>query len=306
MKTLLATTAGFILLFASLLTATSAQSADGAKSVTEHKNVPLNVSVAPREVETGTQITVAGGSGNAGPRHVRLQFRDAGTSQWQRVKAVKTDGKGRFRTSITARRSGALRTTVASSGRVSNVRKIRVHSRLKVALGKHRVKLGGSLLIRGSVKPAGKRWIKINISGSDRDQLRVRTKAHGGFKIRWKPKTSGNFRIRARSVDNSTAFGDASRQIKVMGLRPSGASYYGPGLYGNGVACGGTLMPGTLGVAHKTLPCGTKVTISYNGRTVTVPVIDRGPYVAGRDYDLTEATRNRLGFGGVGTIWTNH
>ena len=82
-------------------------------------------------------------------------------------------------------------------------------------------------------------------------------------------------------------------------------SYYGPGLYGNGVACGGTLTPSTIGVAHKTLPCGTKVTIRYHGHTVVAPVIDRGPYVAGRDYDLTEATRNRLGFGGVGTIWTN-
>ena len=80
------------------------------------------------------------------------------------------------------------------------------------------------------------------------------------------------------------------------------ASYYGPGLYGNGVACGGTLHPGTLGVAHKTLPCGTMVKLRYHGRSVTVPVIDRGPYVAGRDYDLTEATKERLGFPGLGVL----
>ena len=61
-------------------------------------------------------------------------------------------------------------------------------------------------------------------------------------------------------------------------------------------------MPGTLGVANKTLPCGTKVKLRYHGRSVTVPVIDRGPYVAGRDYDLTEATKERLGFPGVGTV----
>jgi rare lipoprotein A (peptidoglycan hydrolase) len=71
------------------------------------------------------------------------------------------------------------------------------------------------------------------------------------------------------------------------------------------MACGGTLYPWTRGVAHKTLPCGTKVTLRYEGRTVTVPVVDRGPYVAGREFDLTEATRNDLGFGGVGTVWTN-
>ena len=44
-----------------------------------------------------------------------------------------------------------------------------------------------------------------------------------------------------------------------------------------------------------TLPCGTMVTLRYGGRTITVPVIDRGPYVAGRDYDLTYATQGGPG-----------
>jgi rare lipoprotein A (peptidoglycan hydrolase) len=61
-------------------------------------------------------------------------------------------------------------------------------------------------------------------------------------------------------------------------------------------------MPGTMGVANKTLPCGTMVKLRYHGRSVTAPVIDRGPYVAGRDYDLTEAVKSRLGFPGVGTV----
>ena len=55
-----------------------------------------------------------------------------------------------------------------------------------------------------------------------------------------------------------------------------------------------------MGVANKTLPCGTLVTLRYDGRTVRVPVVDRGPYVAGREFDLTEATKQALGFGGVG------
>ena len=42
----------------------------------------------------------------------------------------------------------------------------------------------------------------------------------------------------------------------------------------------------------------------YRGRTATVPVVDRGPYVAGREYDLTEATKNRLRFGSTGYVWT--
>ena len=84
--------------------------------------------------------------------------------------------------------------------------------------------------------------------------------------------------------------------------RPAAASYYGPGLYGGALACGGTLQPGTLGVAHKWLPCGTKVRLRYRGRSITVPVIDRGPYVGGRDFDLTEATKDRLHFPDLGVV----
>jgi rare lipoprotein A (peptidoglycan hydrolase) len=58
----------------------------------------------------------------------------------------------------------------------------------------------------------------------------------------------------------------------------------------------------TLGVAHKTLPCGTKVTLFYAGKTITVPVIDRGPYRKGYSWDLTTETANRLGFEGIGTV----
>jgi len=68
------------------------------------------------------------------------------------------------------------------------------------------------------------------------------------------------------------------------------------------LACGGVLGRAQQGVAHKTLPCGTKVTIRYRGHTVVAPVIDRGPYVGGREFDLTGATARALGFNGVGTI----
>jgi rare lipoprotein A len=73
-------------------------------------------------------------------------------------------------------------------------------------------------------------------------------------------------------------------------------------LYGNPLGCGGTLGVGTLGVAHKTLPCGTKVTLRRGSRSVRVRVIDRGPYVGGREYDLTAATAQRLGFSGYGPV----
>ena len=75
--------------------------------------------------------------------------------------------------------------------------------------------------------------------------------------------------------------------------------------FGLGIACGGVLHVAQLGVANKTLPCGTKVTLRFHGRAVTVSVIDRGPYVGGRVYDLTSATKSKLGFGSTGTVWSN-
>ena len=72
--------------------------------------------------------------------------------------------------------------------------------------------------------------------------------------------------------------------------------------YGLGLACGGVLGRHQLGVAHKTAPCGTLITFTYNGRSLTVPVIDRGPYIAGREWDLTGATAEALGFPGLGDI----
>ena len=46
-------------------------------------------------------------------------------------------------------------------------------------------------------------------------------------------------------------------------------SWYGPGLIGNGTACGQTLTRSLVGVAHRSLPCGTKITFRYEGKTVT-------------------------------------
>jgi rare lipoprotein A len=79
------------------------------------------------------------------------------------------------------------------------------------------------------------------------------------------------------------------------------ASWYGGG---GELACGGELTSSTMGVANKTLPCGTLVTLRYEGRTVRVPVIDRGPFVPGREFDLTEATKDALDFPGLGPVWS--
>jgi rare lipoprotein A len=90
----------------------------------------------------------------------------------------------------------------------------------------------------------------------------------------------------------------------VNACREASASWYGPGLYGNRLGCGGTLTPRRLGVAHQSLPCGAKLTLRKGHRTVRVRVIDRGPYVGGREFDLTEATARRLHFHGHGAVLT--
>ncbi len=97
------------------------------------------------------------------------------------------------------------------------------------------------------------------------------------------------------SVDGELAFGP---------LRSAGASWYGPGLWGNKTACGQTLRPHTLGVAHRSLPCGTAVKFVFRGRALITQVIDRGPYIRGRAWDLTAATSEAIGFTGegVGTV----
>ena len=82
-------------------------------------------------------------------------------------------------------------------------------------------------------------------------------------------------------------------------------SWYGPGFYGKRTACGLAMTQSLLGVAHRTLPCGTRVTFRNpaNGRTITVPVVDRGPYVSGRQWDLTAGTCAALGHCYTGTIY---
>jgi len=73
----------------------------------------------------------------------------------------------------------------------------------------------------------------------------------------------------------------------VAAWRTTEVSWYGPGFYGKRTACGQALTPDLVGVAHRSLPCGTAVQFRWNGRIVTAPVVDRGPYVPGRIWDLT-------------------
>jgi rare lipoprotein A len=234
----------------------------------------------------------------------RIYFRPSDSKRWQRLKKVETGRSGRYSTSVTARRNGRIR-TVSSAGTASKPTKIRVRSRISVERVKKYTPVGSRVVIRGAVRPAGRRMVKVVVGGPRGSVLRTRTSYRGGFRLSWKPRSTGRYRVRVLAAGNGQAASDSSRRIRVTGLRRTHASYFGPGLYGGALACGGRLYPGTRGVAHKSLPCGSKVTLRYRGRTVVTRVVDRGPFVAGREFDLTAATRNDLGFGDLGYVWTD-
>jgi len=158
------------------------------------------------------------------------------------------------------------------------------------------IKSGSRVTVKGQASPGtvklqvqrGKRWVTID---------RARTDGAGRYVLRKRIRGALSTRARVRAGD-----GSVRRLGRLNVYRSAYASWYGPGLFGNKLGCGGRLSPGSLGVAHKSLPCGTKVTFRHRGRTVRVRVIDRGPYVGGREYDLTAATARRLGFNGHGPV----
>jgi rare lipoprotein A (peptidoglycan hydrolase) len=80
------------------------------------------------------------------------------------------------------------------------------------------------------------------------------------------------------------------------------AAPYGPTAAHPRTACGQPLLKDTQGVAHPVLPCGVRLYIRFHGKEVLTQVIDRGPNVPGRDFDLTKALANRLDLHGAQTI----
>jgi len=107
--------------------------------------------------------------------------------------------------------------------------------------------------------------------------------------------------VDATETTTTTAFNEA--ELSFTPFRYAGASWYGgTSMWGRSTACGQTLRPSTIGVANKTLPCGTPVKFVWHGRSIVAPVIDRGPYIQGRAWDLTSAAAEALEFEGIGRI----
>ena len=73
------------------------------------------------------------------------------------------------------------------------------------------------------------------------------------------------------------------------------ASWYGPGFHGKKTASGERFNQNAMTAAHKTLPFGTIVAVTYKGKTVNVRINDRGPFVKGRTLDLSKGASRAIG-----------
>ena len=118
----------------------------------------------------------------------------------------------------------------------------------------------------------------------------------GIFLARWRTDAIGSFAVRALIAGTQAQAADAAPlTTSVTVYRPARATWFGPGFYGKHTACGQVMSHALLGVAHRTLPCGTPVSVFFAGKAITVPVIDRGPFANGARYDLTSAVAQAVG-----------
>ncbi len=163
--------------------------------------------------------------------------------------------------------------------------------------------VGQPVQFGGTLGPAaGGRLISIELLAPDGTWQRVttaRAAADGSFAATWTALQVGRFTARAEPAAEVLAAQSVTVPLATATVyRPATATWYDQS--GSTGACGVKLHRATLGVAHKTLPCGSLVDVTYGGRTISVPVIDRGPYAHGVSYDLTVATARALGMVSAG------
>jgi rare lipoprotein A len=207
--------------------------------------------------------------------------------------AAQSGSKPATEASSTQQRAGALQ---------PHLHLATLPSRLIVRHGRFASPTGGTVVVHGLLEPGhrgsvvkletrtGRRWHTLAVG---------RTRRSGHFGIRYRVQGLGATWVRVRFAGGHHARAASAAAGKIVALAPMVASWY----YDAGnTACG---FHATYGVANKTLPCGTKVTLSYGGRTVLATVDDRGPYIYGRSFDLNQNTARYLGMWGVGTVFAS-
>jgi hypothetical protein len=275
------------------------------------------INVSHTHVRWGDLVTVTGTtSTSAAGQRLDLEFAQNG-SNWRRVATTTAGSNGSYRFRAKLYRSGLLRVATPATAKTAAgafptastsavqpsvsqqviVRgKLAVSSASRNVLGSNPVAVSGWLLPRVSGRKvvlearSGRRWQKV---------AHARTQSGGRFVLHVDPAGLGAERLRVRFAGDATSAGTEASAGTLTVYQQTVASWYNDA---GGTACG---FHAGLGVANKSLPCGTKVTFVYGGHRVTATVDDRGPFVAGRTWDLNQTTAAALGFGGVATVWSS-
>jgi hypothetical protein len=289
-----------------------------SSAASEDKTARIDASRA--SVELGDSVVLHGTFPGANKAPFEVRYRAKGGKRWHTASHARTGASGRYGVRVKPRRSGYWRAQLAAEpqaatgedatpsapaavDRGTGSERVSVRSQTRTSVNGREALVGRTVKVRGTVSPAGaKRRVLVRIGD---DEQVTRAGRDGKFAISWKAPSTGSYPVRVTARSNRTATGSRDSAGKITAYRQAVASWYGPGLYGNALACGGTLTPSTIGVAHKTMPCGTKLRLRYGNRSVDVRVIDRGPFSGSREFDLTSATKQALGFPDVGTVLTS-
>jgi rare lipoprotein A len=299
-----------------LIVSASALVLTGAVADTQAaQSAALQAQVNPSRLTVNHLVTVIGTAPSSESGHQAvLETALTPQSRWSKLTSAQITRAGTFRFRTRLRHSGYLRVVssqpMASAASVSPALgatpktsaslPVVVHAHFGMRPRTVAVLPGRPTVYSGRLMPAraGRRVsLQARFPGGWRSVGSARTGRGGAFRMHARTRGAQSRRLRV------VFSGD---QANAQSIQPAGrmtvfsadlASWYDDG--GN-TACG---YHAGLGVANRTLPCGTKVRFYYSGRTVTATVDDRGPYVGGRDWDLNQNTAAALGFGGVGTVW---
>lgn len=274
----------------------------------------LHTTVSRHSLRYDRQVTVRGTApaGDAG-HSVALQFLPAGHNVWRQLARTTVGSADHFSFRVRLARSGQLRAVSVQSTSTSPVaqaasspaapstpQRVGVGAGLRGVSHRSRVsETGARITLRGRLLPSqGGRTVRLLArSGRTwRAVARTRTGRRGGFALRYAVRGTARRWLRVSFRGDRTNRGNWVSAGSVTGLVPRVASWYNDG---GSTACG---FHARFGVANRTLPCGTRVTIAYHGRSVVATVDDRGPYVGGRTYDLNQNIAGALGMYGVATV----
>lgn len=292
----------------------------------------LRVKLSRHRLGYGDQLAVTGSaSPEAAGQRLLLQFAPAAHSNWRPLATAPVAPGGYFRLVAPLRRSGLVRVAYAGAGPSSGAatasalaagtavaapaeelsagfssasvpQRVQVTASLRVQVGSVNALAGQPVDVRGRLLPgvAGRVVrLQAHAVGGWQTVAHARTGPAGRFRLRYVAAGVGRgaLRVRFAGDERNTRVSQSVGLLTVY--RESIASWYEDA---GGTACG---FHAHFGVANRDLPCGTAVTFDEGGRTVTAVVDDRGPFIAGREWDLNQNTAAALGFAGVEAVWAS-